>query len=777
MSTWDQLKANWAQWIVDRPIASTLIALLFCIPPSLGLLQLDITANPRTVLGEHHPVIQRLVELEYKYIEENNFLVMLKPQEGDIFNPDFLEILKRFTDDAWLLPQVRRVDSMTNFQYTESVDGDLVVTDLVEDPASLSPDDLARIRHFALTDQRLTNILVASDGEAAGVNMIFNVDLSDVKGLAHIQAVLGELRNTAETENLAVKTYETGMLGLVCAWNRLAAEDMRTIYPAATLLIFFGLLFFYRNLRATMATLLVAALSATTGTGTIGVFGGVITPMTILGTLMIGMLALANSVHIINTTKRLLNQGQPIKSAVAQSLDENFKAVALTSLTTAIGFISFGFNESVQLAHMGRYVAFGMVAAFVTSVTLLPVLLCHCRLKAIPKSNRDHRYLVAANLVIRFRWTLLLITAPTMFASMYVAQLNRIDDGMSYYIHDTDYFRTDTDFIQQELTGMASLVYDLDSGLSDGINNPDFIADVDRFVDWLRRQPEVHQVASYTDTLKQLNYNMHDDQQEWYKSPDSQELAAQYLLLYEMSLPYGLDLTTQMDMYKSSARVVAIVDDLGTYESLDLVQLADDQLAQINPDIATTASGTMVANNYIIQSTIRSTLISAVTALIVIGTILLFTFRAIMPGILSVLMVISPLLVAFSWWALTVGYIGTPATISICMVIGIVVDNAVHFLTKYLRNRRAKQLSPEDSIRETFVTVSSALVVNAAVLAGGFGLFLFSSFQYNTVMGQLTSMSVLLSLVGALTLLPCLLLFFEQFVPVTKRYLRKPRLA
>jgi len=100
------------------------------------------------------------------------------------------------------------------------------------------------------------------------------------------------------------------------------------------------------------------------------------------------------------------------------------------------------------------------------------------------------------------------------------------------------------------------------------------------------------------------------------------------------------------------------------------------------------------------------------------------------------------------------------------MVIGIVVDNSVHFITKYLRSRRLQKASPEDSIRQTFSTVGSALVTNTVVLSGGYALFLISALQFNTVMGQLTLMSVILSLIATLTLLPCLLMVFEKIKPV-----------
>ena len=759
---WQTIRSQWADWIVNRPWSTTGLALLIFLPLTLGLLNLKITVSPREVLGTEHEVMQNLAALEEKYIEDNNFIVMLQPDQGDIFNPEFLAAVKFFTDEAWYLPNIRRVDSLSNFQYTDAKDDDLIVTDLVEEPIALSAADLQRIKSLALNDPRLSRALVAADGQATGINMIFDVDVSDPVQIRSIQSALTDIRETVESTYPGIKTYESGMLSVTSAWDRLANRDMRLIYPLAALLVFFGLLFFYRNLGATLATILVALLSAMAGVGSVGIMGGFITPQTILGGLMIAMLALADSVHIVNAIQRFLSQGMQRKAAIAASLRANFTAVALTSVTTAVGFFSFSFSENLSNAYMGRFVGVGVLVAFLLSITLLPVLLYFCNLKPSAKSGRDQTYRQSAALVIRYYWLLLLITVPVMLASLFIAPQNRIDDGMSLFIHPGDDYRRDTDKIEAELTGIGSLIYDLDSGQANGVNEPAFIQQVETFTQWLRAQDEIHQVSSYTDTLKQLNYNLHNNDTSWYKLPDSAELSAQYLLLYELSLPYGLDLTTQLDINKSSARVVAITDDLGTVDTRLLVERVDKQLATIAPKLATTASGVTASNNFVIDTSLRSTLQSAVSAVAIIGVILLIAFRAIVPGLLGTIMVVAPLIVTFSWWALSVGYVGTPATTAICMVIGIIVDNAVHFLTKYLRARQRDGLTPAEAISEAFVNVGSALVVNASVLAGGFGLFLFSAFQFNTVMGQLTLVSVILSLIATLTLLPSLLLLTEK---------------
>jgi len=155
---------------------------------------------------------------------------------------------------------------------------------------------------------------------------------------------------------------------------------------------------------------------------------------------------------------------------------------------------------------------------------------------------------------------------------------NEMNDVFVHYFDETVPFRIDADFMTENLTGLYIIDYSLDSGESGGISNPEYLKDVNAFADWYRKQPETMHVNTITDIMKRLNKNMHGDEQNWYKLPDERNLAAQYLLLYEMSLPYGLDLNNQINVEKSATRFTVTLQTMSTNELLALDKRASDWL-------------------------------------------------------------------------------------------------------------------------------------------------------------------------------------------------------
>ena len=126
----------------------------------------------------------------------------------------------------------------------------------------------------------------------------------------------------------------------------------------------------------------------------------------------------------------------------------------------------------------------------------------------------------------------------------------------------------------------------MDQGSSGGVSDPAFLQSVELFSNWLRTQPEVMHVQTISDTFKRLNKNMHGDDPAYYRLPESRELAAQYLLLYELSLPYGLDLNDQIDVDKAQTRINVTLENLHTNEMLAIETRVAEWLEQNLPELS-----------------------------------------------------------------------------------------------------------------------------------------------------------------------------------------------
>ena len=266
-------------------------------------------------------------------------------------------------------------------------------------------------------------------------------------------------------------------------------------------------------------------------------------------------------------------------------------------------------------------------------------------------------------------------------------------------------------------------------------------------------------VYSYTDTIKRLNKNMHGDELEWYRIPEQRDLAAQYLLLYELSLPYGLDLNDRISIDKGATRVTATLDDISTVEVRAFNTRAKGWLAENTPAyMHAEPTGATVMFSHISEQNIESMLRGNLLAVILITGILMLALRSLPLGALSLIPNAVPILMTFGVWALIVGQVGMAAATVSATSVGIIVDNTVHFMTKYLRARRVRGFDRPEAIHYAFRTVGVAIAVNALILALGFAVLATSTFRINAEMGLLTALAIVIALAVDFLLLPALLM-------------------
>ena len=380
------------------------------------------------------------------------------------------------------------------------------------------------------------------------------------------------------------------------------------------------------------------------------------------------------------------------------------------------------------------------------------------------KQNEAKKDIMAklADFVISKRKVLLPLTSILIVASVVFIPNNELNDDFVKYFDETVPFRTATDFMQENLSGMMLVEISVKTGKPSGINNPEYFNSISDFSDWLRERPETDHVNTITDTLKRLNKNMHGDDPSWYKLPDSQEMSAQYLLLYEMSLPYGLDLNNQLDVDKSSSRIVVTFKNMTSNEIINIEQDMIGWFAKHAPqyDVDFASPGLMFA--HIGQRNIISMIIGTTLALILISILLGFALKSWRFGLISLLPNLAPAAISFGIWGLYTGQVGLGLSVVIGMTLGIVVDDTVHFLSKYLHARRDKNASAKEAVHYAFDNVGRALWVTTFVLVAGFTVLAQSSFKMNADMGFLTALTIFVALVVDFLFLPPLLMLLDK---------------
>lgn len=772
----DKFEARFGRWVVRYRWIIIAASLIVVFGAASGGRFLRFTNDYRVFFSKDNPQLLAFDAMENTYTKNDNVMIAIAPHDGNVFTRRTLATVEWLTEQAWQIPYSIRVDSITNFQNTEADGDDLIVQDLIEDAASLSDEELQRKRTIALHEPMLVGNLVSPKGHVTGVNVTIQLPgINETTETPEVVAFVRKLAAELRKRDPGVDIYLTGMVMMNNAFPEASQRDMATLVPLSFALMLILMAVLLRGLSGTFATMLVILFSIVTAMGLGGYLGIPLTPPAASAPTIILTLAIASSVHILVTFLYEVRHGMDKYKAMAESLRVNLQPVFLASFTTALGFLSMNFSDAPPFQDLGNLVSMGVAASFIYAVLFLPALVTVLPVKIQPRKDNESTAMAHfAEFVIRRQKALLWGAGAIIIVLVSFIPRNELNDVFVHYFDKSIKFRADSDFVEANLNGIYRIDYSLDSGEPGGTSNPRYQQAVAAFSDWWRRQPETMHVNTITDTMKRLNKNMHGDDPQWYRLPESRELAAQYLLLYEMSLPYGLDLNNQINVDKSATRLSVSLKTMSTNELLALEKRAGTWLRNHAPMIADTeGTGPSIMFANIGKRNIRTMLGGTTLALVLISLTLILALRSVRIGLVSMIPNLVPAGMGFGLWGIAVGQVGLALSVVTGMTLGIVVDDTVHLLSKYLRARREKNATPEDAIRYAFTRVGSALWITSLVLILGFAVFSLSAFKLNSDMGLLTSVVIALALAADFYFLPPLLLKFED----KESYAKEPAVA
>jgi predicted RND superfamily exporter protein len=751
-------------FIGKHPFWVILVCITFTVMAGMGAGKLEFKNDYRVFFSEENPQLTAFESMQKVYSKSDNVAFIVAPKDGQVFTEKHLIALKSLTKASWQVPYSTRVDSVTNFQYTYAEEDDMIVEDLFMSARNLTAEKLDKIKKIAISEPLLVNKIISDTGHVSVVNV--TVQLPGINPMAETPEVAASVRAIQANflaEHPEVDVYLSGMIMMNTSFGESSIGDSSTLIPLMFVVVIVTIGLLLRTITGTLSTVLIIIMSIASTMGIAGWLGFYLTGPSSSAPTMIMTLAVADCIHILTSMFYEMRQGADKRTAIARSIHINFQPIFLTSITTAIGFLSMNFSDSPPFRDLGNLVAIGVMLAFVFSITIFPALLTLLPVR-VKKQSVDNKDVMAklADFVIRKRKALLPLTSVLILTSLVFIPNNELNDDFVKYFDDTVPYRAATDYMQENLSGMMLVEVSVKSGESSGINNPNYLKSVSDFSDWLRARSETDHVNTITDTLKRLNKNMHGDDPSWYKLPESQEMSAQYLLLYEMSLPYGLDLNNQLNVDKSSSRIVVTFKNMSSNELINIEQDMMNWFAEHAPQYEVDFASPSLMFSHIGQRNIISMLIGTTVALVLISLLLGVALKSWRFGLISLLPNLAPAGIAFGIWGLYSGQVGLGLSVVIGMTLGIVVDDTVHFLSKYLHARRDKNASAKEAVHYAFDNVGRALWVTTFVLVAGFTVLAQSSFKMNADMGFLTALTIFVALVVDFLFLPPLLMLLDK---------------
>lgn len=758
------MRQLWLGWVLKHPWWVLLGTLVLVLLMSSGMGKLYFRGDFRVFFTADNPQLLMFEQMQDEFNKSDNILIGIAPADGQIFNTTNLTLVKQITDAAWQTPYSIRVDSISNFQHTEADADDLLVADLLLDPAQLDEAKIADIRRVALAEPTLVKRLVTADGAVTAINITVQLpELDKNKEVFDTFGFARQLTDEFSQRYPDVRFYLAGVIAMNHSFAYEAEHDARTLIPVMFVVIVLMLALLLRSVVVAMATVIIIVVTITSTLGLAGAAGIFLSTATVNVPTILMTLAVADCVHVIASVQFALSRGHDKQSAIEYSMQRNLMPIFITSATTAIGFLTLNFSEVPILADLGNMTAVGVMLACLLSVTTLPALLAVLPVKpgkVKPQHQQDTVMDKLASFVILRQRLLLPAMALLMIVFAGFISLNKVnDEAVKYFSPATD-FRQAMDFLDQHLAASMSMDFVLHSGQSSGVNKPEFIAAVEDFSQWLAEQPEVAHVNSISEVFKRLNKNMHADDPAFYRIPQTQDEAAQYLLMYEMSLPYGLDLNNQLNLDKSATRLTAALRNMGSKEITGFEQKALQYFAGQFPQYQASAASTALMFAHIGERNMASMLQTLPLALVLISLLLVFSLRSWRMGLISLLPNIAPAAIGFGIWGLYSGEINLGLSVVASISLGIIVDDTVHFLAKY-QHARHEGRNAEAAVRYAFNSVGQALWITTAVLVIGFSVLMLSSFRLNSDMGLLTAIIIFTALVIDFLFLPAFLLKFD----------------
>ena len=542
-----------AELVIKRRIFFILIGFVIAFVLMAGAPNIKFDTDARVFFDENNPDRIALENFEGEYSKDDNLAFVISPKNGDIFTPKNLNAIGILTEKAWLLPYVRTVYSLTNYQNSYADGDSLIVEDLITDIENISEEDANYAEEVANSRIELKNAFINSDNSISQVNILFRLPGKDA--IIEIPYVMNEVEILKKEFESQFPEIELRMVGFVPLNNQYSVsgqDDTAKLTPMMILVTLIAVAIILRTIFGVGLIFIIIVLCAGSSVGALGWSGTNINNATVVAPLMVMTLAVASAVHILSSVRQTMTITPDRNEWVRRAIVDHGPAITVACLTTAIGFLSLNFSISPPFRQLGNIVFVGVIAALFYTLTMLPALISLLPLKKQnQKATMDKSMSFLAEFVIRRKNSLLAFTAALIAILVFgISKISLEDDFLRYFGPEYE-LRQSIDYYEDNFAGLNALEYSVNSGKENGVNDPEYLMKVESLVNFLRSQPNISSVRSYTDVVKRLNQNFNEDDESFYKVPNSELEAAQYLFLYELSLGYGLDLTDLLNLIRN----------------------------------------------------------------------------------------------------------------------------------------------------------------------------------------------------------------------------------
>ena len=685
-------------------------------------------------------------------------VTVLITDEKGIFNKKTLHVIDEITQELWTTKYIARVDSITNYQYVHADIEDpdeVIVEDFIDEIDTLDESALQERARIAVGEDIIINKIISKDTKTTMIaaRLIPKSGDDPMAALVITEAVDKILEKYKDS---GLIFHKGGSPYLNKTFITLGQHDAATFTPLVLVISMILLWIIFKRASGMLLSISVVIFTFIIVLSVQVLLGYKMNNFTANIPVFVVAIGIADAMHLFWIYLIGRRKGLDNHEAIHYSVHKNFLPVLLTSLTTAIGFASLGISHVVPIKTLGIATANAALLAFILTILFVPAVLAIINPKVKDKEikGEDHVSPIAikyANFIVKNDKTLLyaslIIVAFISFGLLHV----EVDSNTVRYFDKTVDFRKTVEFSQEHLGGPMVYEVVVDSKRKDGIKDSEFMKTVDKFTEEFKaKYPAVRHTNSLVNVVKNFNKVLDNSK----TIPQNSELIAQYLLLYSLSLPQGMEINDMMDVDEQFLRVTCTMDIVDTSLDLEMIEWAQRWWDNTKYSARVDGQTAMFAH---MQKDVTDTLLNSIgLAIGLVSLMMLLIFRSIkmiplfiIPNVLPIVLVVG----VMGWLGIT---IDMGVAISGAIIIGVAVDDTIHFLIKY-REARGRGQNLKESLSYVFSYAGSAIIFTTVVLSAAFLIFMFSHFAPNVNFGVVTAIALMIAVLVDLVMLPALL--------------------
>lgn len=751
--------------VVDHPVWTLLGILVVTGIFAVFLPRLGFQADYSKMLPAGDPVVAEYERTRDLFGSQSLFMFAIAAEEGGtLFDLSSLVKIYAITDELQGLIAEGLLEEVISPATVDIVEGSATAI-TVRPPLPGPPrteEDVVLFRERVLGERLVRDSLVLSDGSAMVLVLKAAPELEDDEEA--MGRVLARLEEIEVRHGGPERFYGSGDAAFLVYVNRYMRKDLGFLLPVVIAIVVAALFLSFRTLRGVLLPMAVVLVALVWTMGLVAAVGAKLTMISTFLPVLLVAVGSAYGIHIVNDHAELARSGGDRRKLAYRIATEMLLPVAGAALTTAAGFLTLLAAFLVPTREFGLFAAFGTLAAFVLAMTLIPAVLA---LLPLPR-RRERRSRLLFDLTVT-RSTRYLGRRPVLMVALATAVFGAFLVGVPLLKVESDmtrYFRTDSPvvtglrFVEERFGGSQELSVVIDTDRRDGLKDPVVLRFMDGLQGFLEARAEIGDALSLADLVKETYFTLRGDDPAFYTIPTTAPAVAQVLLLYEMG---GGEVTRGMSTRDfSRGRITARVRSVGLSGYAALTRDVEAFISREKPPQVPSyyVTGSPAVYIQLSRKLIQSQIVSLGTSFGAVGVIVAVLMASLGAGLLALV----PLVVTVAGNFGVMGYAGAHLDMATVMIaslsVGIGVDYAVHFLSRY-RRERADGRNHREALGETVRTSGRGILINAVTLTVGFLVMLMSSFGALVTFGWLIALTMVTSLIGALFVLPAALAWVD----------------